>query len=114
MDISTVASVDPAPLSVSASLSFIEEVGDLVSSRPELGEPVSEFIERVVRRPYDPTLVSACIYVNDANDFFRFRLNGVILFEWDTKWTDDVDISSVISGDWQVTFLKCRYQQTSR
>jgi hypothetical protein len=81
---------------------FYEELGRLDdSSRDE----IAGLIERVIHNPYEPSLVGACFYVNEANDLFIFRLPTC---RYSISWTiynTSRNPLSIIAQDWKIKFL---------
>lgn len=91
------------------SLEFDEELGNLLYVDEESGKKILSLIDRIVRAPFEPSLISECGYLDDPHNFFRYSLIEGLIVEWNVN---EVACRSpryrIYNEDWEVHFLRIK------
>ncbi len=85
-----------------ATADFAAKLGELVTAELEAANQIANLMKRVLRNPYDPSLVRRCWWVSDDNRRFSDRVGQYFLW-WKVACRKPL---SVVDTDWEITFSK--------
>ena len=91
-----------------ADLEFVKELGIIDASEPVIADRILELLRRVVKNPYEPSLVRECCYLNAANDLFGLSIDGNIVY-WSVRQIQpsfsQQGLLAITGGKWRARFL---------